>query len=711
MKCPYCAAFPGNAGRKAKRIQNVFSDQVTWQYEEEEDKWVSFSTPGVSQLLETAYQNWMHDPQLRPLPQVRSGNFLYNVDVASMSQMHDSHKSQRIRRVGVTDGDSTDAMRYCAVEPSLWKEHKSKHAALKAEAERLRQERSKVRGELRELRERNAEQRRELEELRLEREAAGRLRAQFSGVCPGRLVRFVPGPGGPDGSCGLPPPGTLGRVIAVEGNAAAVDFPGKKGVWLPSRCVELAQEAELLARPGTRAEWYDDATGSRQRGVVCGFPDAAAVRLLGPDGGTHVCQLEDLRLEHGTRPAHAPPEAGDLVQVADEAGRARLQQHAVSSCSTGVVVSRDCSNICIRFRDEASRAADDDGHVDISFEASELRVQRDERANKVRPGAAVCFRDPLNPLVAQGQSRVGIVHANCGDGMSIVDFLGNIGCRCDAALLDVLDHPRTLDHDVLRALSEFLSWQEHSVQRREEQEEDRIVRSMSRLPSMLAPRGSPSGCTRAELAPQSGLFRFLAAALLGAFACPGHSGGGRGRGGLPALSVERIEELRNPDLQRSYELGLREFVDAHPAGCARLADEEALRVLGPPVDCNEVFLWHSAPPDEIERICSDGFTPVATGAGTGQAGAGGAARGGGGHAPTDVRCSLLVRVLLGESAVAEGTAATRAAHPRGPGETDAYDSVRTVHFSADGVLDYSEHVVRRPSQALPLFRVFYRHEE
>lgn len=93
------------------------------------------------------------------MPQIKSGGFVYNVHFASMTDASAGHRSQRLRRVGVTQdgangGGIDDLARKkgaaapeiqlgtelgrCTVDPELWKELQLEVGVLKEEIERLR---------------------------------------------------------------------------------------------------------------------------------------------------------------------------------------------------------------------------------------------------------------------------------------------------------------------------------------------------------------------------------------------------------------------------------------------------------------------------------------------------------------------------------------------------------------------------------------------
>mmetsp|Transcript_90991 Transcript_90991/g.253288 ORF Transcript_90991/g.253288 Transcript_90991/m.253288 type:complete len:522 (+) Transcript_90991:106-1671(+) len=514
MTCPYCLAFSRDAAKKAIPNTKTLVDSY-WEFEEG-GRWTGF-TPSVSGLLEKAYQNWIRDPDLRRAPQVKSGNFLYTVDYAAMKPTTPDHATQRIRRVGVVGDEKALNTGTCTVNNKLFKEFQSERDKLKAQVEELKKERSEdveahrrqledLRTELQRLRETSSEQQAQLAELDVLRdsltswqEASAQLQHHLAGIFPGRIVVLTAAVD----HGGLPPgllPGDLGRVRAMEGPAAAVDFPGKRGVWLPRTNLMLATGVQWLTRPGTRVKWCEEhcdrggghASSATRRGVVCDSVDGVTVHILGADGTKQVRDLRGLVLDMEPRAEDFPLEAGDMVQVHSDAGLGVLRRYRLHAESIGMVVRNEGGSVSVRFRDPHADL-DDEGHLDLSFEVHEADIRRDEAVDHVRPGASVrVTMEPPGVAPLGAPAAVGIVYALHGDGIAIVDFLGNMGYRCSAACLEVVEAPTTAEHAVLRLISECLSWCEVSAQHSEDREEEWLLRLLSMLPSPTVPLPAPA---------------------------------------------------------------------------------------------------------------------------------------------------------------------------------------------------------------------------
>mmetsp|Transcript_79537 Transcript_79537/g.247023 ORF Transcript_79537/g.247023 Transcript_79537/m.247023 type:complete len:746 (-) Transcript_79537:79-2316(-) len=743
MTCPYCLAFSSQGARRPYKSRKTLV-RAYWEFEEEAKGWMGFS-PAVSGLLEASFDNWMADPQLKKMPQVRSGMFLYTVDFASMTEEQSMGKYQRIRRVGVASNETTEGSGMCTLHPKVYKDFQAERDSLRKERdglrkelEQLQQERSQEADEhtrqmaeldkqLLELRRHCDEQQAELEQARRmlaqEQEAAVQLQRHLAGAYPGCLVTLEATPRA--AVAAAVPPGTLGRVRALEGPAAVVDFPGKHGVWLPCTSLRPALEAQLLTCPGTRVVWRGEG-GSWERGVVCDAVDALTVHVLGTDGKKQARRLQGLAVDKGPRPAESPLEPGDLVRVRGKRAMEWLSECGVATEDVGMVLSSSDQDIRVRFRTELAEEGDGigDSHVDLNVASLQAELQRNEADDRVRPGAAVRFREPLPEVAVPGQSVIGIVYATHGDGTSVVDFFGNLGCRCNVSRLEVVEPPSTAAHAVLRALSECLAWHEVCAQQSEEREEDGVLRLMSTLPSIAV----PLKCTAPEYSVvdwdrQTGLFQFVARTLLASPRGQAEPGSARTWGEPPQLCVQRVQGLCNPTLQQAYELALQRCRAMHPDGCTGLQDNGLLRVLGTGVECNEAFLWHLAPADALERICHEGLRaqrggqPAAGARGTGlfcAETASGAeldvvAEGDVGDPKSD-RCLLLVRVLLGVSRETTDEALWDAQWSCAEDGTQPCDSICVVRRAGGSAADYRGHVVRCSAQALPLFRVFYRHE-
>lgn len=445
-----------------------------WQFELEEntEEWRGFS-PAVSVSLEAAYQQWDGDPDRGGALRVRSDNFVYAVAFGCWEKLGGAATKQRIRRISVSEAEGP---RLCSVEGGLWRELRAEVAALQRAAEEGRckgeleaELRGRLEAEVLELRGRCSELEAELAQLRAEQRAAAlRLQRQLeAGLFPGRLAEVAEAGEGLQAEAYGLAARALGRVRCVEGPAAAVDFGGRC-LWLPCAALAPAHKAEQASRPGARVSWQSS-DGSTQSGVVCGpVAGAAAVGaspalwVLKADGTRCVLAVQELApqapVSPGARGREAwRPRAGDLV-------RGLPGGHGPWPMETaGMVMCGDGDSVWVRFCLEPNGdAGDGDGQQD--FKIPSAQVELDEAADRVRPGATVRFRDPSKAPSMQGQFELGLVYATHGNGMAVVDFFGNMGCRCSASALEVVESPCTTDHAVLRLLSECLSWQELSAQ-------------------------------------------------------------------------------------------------------------------------------------------------------------------------------------------------------------------------------------------------------
>jgi len=257
----------------------------------------------------------------------------------------------------------------------------------------------------------------------------------------------------------------------------------------------------LSSRPGSRVLLPPHHPGADRaavcRGVVCDPLDGTTVNVLGTSGRKRACHLQELILENGPRPVDLPLQVGDFARASASSGR-------VASSCPGMVVASDGSRACLRLRAGGTdRSLPCEDHCsgscrDFWFPLSE--VHRDEAADLVRPGAAVRLRDrdaqaPLLPAKAwrrdaAGLPPVGVVYAVHADATAVVDFLGAFGCRCGVELLEAVEHPTTVDHSVLKVLSECLSWCEVSAQQADEREAALLRRLAPQGPAR--PRTGPS---------------------------------------------------------------------------------------------------------------------------------------------------------------------------------------------------------------------------
>jgi len=662
-----------------------------WQYEVD-DGFMGFS-PTVSSSLESAYLQWANDPQGgdRHPAKVRSGHFLYIIDFYSATEVHGEARSmKRLRRISVVEAETAQM---CTVEKSLWKELETLRVeteGLRAEAERRAAAFSnseeevqcraaeELQAELGRLRAACEERTREAallnRELQDERRLNQHIEQCLSAPFPGRLVS-VTADHASLASATAVPVGSVGRVRVLEGAAASVDFAelGRYGVWLPCQHLQPAREAELLSRPGTRVAWVAE-DGLHAYGVVCGPLDDIMVSVLGSDGRKLARNLRFMSLdEHGRDPCE-PLEVGDLVRLGGGAGSERV----------GMVVRATEDGLCVRFHEESGEG---ETHRDVTLEPAEAEAAllRDGEADRVRPGSGVRLRSGALPAQrVEGQSAVGLVYAVHADGTAIVDFAGNMGCRCGVEWLEVVDHPPATDHSLLRMLSECLSWHEISLQRWEERRDEILMRLLEALP--VAPPASSAEAEALELVhwgPQTELFHFVAKLLPGSVrghVGPWPNGRGSGRAHVPQLCVERVEQVSNLDLRRLYALRLQRFLASRrcaPEGIAEEVEEDSEDAcdMPPGPSAHERYLWCSVPLEAADRVCRVGFE----GASLRFSACASAAALDAGGAVGGARCLILARAFLDRGTAAEG------------------DRGRC------------EHAARDAPQALPLLRVHYHH--
>ena len=131
---------------------------------------------------------------------------------------------------------------------------------------------------------------------------------------------------------------------------------------------------------------------------------------------------------------------------------------------------------------------------------------------------------------------------------------------------------------------------------------------------------------------------------------------------------------------------------------------------------NEVFLFHGASSEVIEKIMLEGFDPQRGGE------AAGAMFGIGAYFARNLsKCDfyargnrrrhvLLSRVLLGHPYVAKQSLGQQVRRPPDGPSGEACDSVMALTRAEGGVVDHREYVIFERSRALPLFRISYEHE-
>lgn len=550
MSCPYCLAFRRDGDAVTAPVRRTLV-RAYWEFEQDKGTWLGFS-PAVSGLLEASFQNWMDDPIMQNLGQIQHGSFLYNVDYGWMVKHRNADIYQRIRRVGVAQSEDAgkdgspgsngtkkpgakaganpgeEGTWYGTVDSKMWADFigqvreakleitKLKKAGRDAEIkfQRSAEEHQVELDRLREELEKERRTREQLEgELQRERTAMEALIRRLDEIWPGRLVKLAeevecregpepqgldPEPGGEaendHSKCGSSRPGDIGRVRALEGQAAFVDFVGlgssAPSAWWPTTSLNVAAEAELLMRPGSRTCWQGEQQGQRERGVVCDvLPDSRISVLAAADGRRRAFALQDLEPDASFPSWDRALEPGDLVRA--DGLDAQHGDSRVCWAATGVVLRREPDVLWIRFRGHPSPDGEEEldeheeekeTHVDVALPSVETAAameaavaaaasagglpsgrrppRRDLEAERMRPGAAV-------QLAAHCQDEnlgIGVVYALHGDGVVVVDFLSCLAKCCDASGLRVVERPSTLEHALLRFLSGTLaSWQDASA--------------------------------------------------------------------------------------------------------------------------------------------------------------------------------------------------------------------------------------------------------
>ncbi|CAE7385651.1 unnamed protein product [Symbiodinium necroappetens] len=491
MSCPYCLSFtppaavprpvrsgligPGAALQQRQIEQSRTLVKAYWEFEEGENRWLGFS-PKVSVLLEAAYQNWLQNPS-EIQSKINAGGFLYNVDYTTLLE-EGQRQSQRIRRVGVTADQSSanggNANGFCTVDPVLWSDMQKQLQDLKEEQEwllRLLRGRSsntedfdtldlKAKGAYGPLAEEVARLWRQLKDaeaaVRASKQAAEEAEALLvrlrDSVLPGRLLAFASG-------LAVARAVEDGEVLVLPGGEALPEFVAMRDVQ--------ASNAGLLARPGSKV-WYLDG-GIPKAGVVCGPPldprsrnnsegpglqrsessgvQMHSVDVLRADGRCFPVPIASLQSRLSADPGLS---VGDLV-------RAQPSQEAdCTSRPLGTVLqvedsSGRASSVCVRFPDEAG------GFQDVMFAASKLsELELDKESDLIRPGVAVRLRMPRAGL----KGATGVVFALHGNATAVVDFLGSWGHRCAASELEVVEDPPRVEVEIIKTLSECLTWTE-----------------------------------------------------------------------------------------------------------------------------------------------------------------------------------------------------------------------------------------------------------
>eukprot|EP00435_Cladocopium_sp_Y103_P067584 s62_g30.t1 len=408
MSCPYCLAYapgsvskgPSGGARQPRQLeQSRTLVKAYWEFKEG-DHWRGFS-PNVS---------------------------VYNVEYTTLLE-EGQRESKRIRRVGVTaDDNGGHDKAYCTVDPALWRDMQNKLQSFREEQEwLLRLLRSDQDGatvsdmkkdgfygtlaedcrarqinlnlalcqEVGRLWQRAGRQAAELEELRSQAQRSSELLERLrSAVLPGRLVR---------GS------NVLGVAAAVE-----------------TDMVQILQDQGL---------------GSRLAGCAEDVDADLHVSVLRADGKS------------------SPFSVGDVVRACEHDSFAGVEDGPAAG-TLGIVMrvcedlAAEMNSISVRFPDATGAAT---GFRDVRYTQGQAmeQLERDEALDRIRPGVAVRLRPSA---AGRRKHETGVVFSLHGNGMAVVDFLGNWGYECPTFDLEV--DPCAMEVEIISALSECLTWEE-----------------------------------------------------------------------------------------------------------------------------------------------------------------------------------------------------------------------------------------------------------
>ncbi|CAL1166331.1 unnamed protein product [Cladocopium goreaui] len=90
------------------------------------------------------------------------------------------------------------------------------------------------------------------------------------------------------------------------------------------------------------------------------------------------------------------------------------------------------------------------------MEYDEVKLLIAQELDRIRPGVAVRLR----PSTGRRKNEIGVVFSLHGNGMAVVDFLGNWGYECPTFDLEVVEDPCAMEVEIISTLSECLTWEE-----------------------------------------------------------------------------------------------------------------------------------------------------------------------------------------------------------------------------------------------------------
>mmetsp|Transcript_140761 Transcript_140761/g.449978 ORF Transcript_140761/g.449978 Transcript_140761/m.449978 type:complete len:599 (+) Transcript_140761:45-1841(+) len=193
----------------------------------------------------------------------------------------------------------------------------------------------------------------------------------------------------------------------------------------------------------------------------------------------------------------------------------------------------------------------------------------------------------------------------------------------------------------------------------------------------------------------------------------------------PRILVEKIEQVFNPRLLEKYILELQHMTGLSRGGCETVLPPDHPLLLEPAcgVQMNECLLFHGGKDADLDRICQAGFDPRLGGQSTGRlfgrgtyfaenfskadlyAGSRPFGK------PSGTMSVLVARVALGQAYRTLVPMNDIALPPQRPGTRDPYDAVWVRPKEDGGCVDHAEYVIYKDSQAVPMYRIRYRHDE
>lgn len=245
-----------------------------------------------------------------------------------------------------------------------------------------------------------------------------------------------------------------------------------------------------------------------------------------------------------------------------------------------------------------------------------------------------------------------------------------------------------------------------------------VLQCLSHLPR----KNSYTRYGLSELDKASPIFEFLKSKILASLVQHRRSYGDTHWCPAPQIEVQRIERVFNPRLLDEYAVAQNRVMGLSRNGATKNVSMDHGIVLDPAygVNLNEALLFHGAKDHDL--ICRAGFDPRRGGQTAGRMFGAGSYFGENfskadqyaGEEPfvrnKGTMCVLIARVLLGESHATKAAAPDWAMPPlRDP--DNPYDSVWAMKRAEGGCVDFREYIVYCGGQALPYFRVWYRHSE